>query len=203
MKPDQMKRAIVAKLKKKVDMPKWYYARLEKCKLCSYNTSNNDKLTIKDKLRVAHNLGKDACLVCTCGVEDKSSDAEESCPKGKWDKEVTIPANTLEIEVKSNKVTVEYSKEEACYIAEYGDIDAHSDSRIFVEILDEVEEISVKSSCGCTTTTLTYTADGKGIEVSYDTARIGSFSKRVTLSYLKGGETRKTIIIIRGVVLDN
>ena len=88
MNGDQIKRALIAKFSAKKNMPDWYYQRLEKCAGCEFNSGNVDKISFKDRIRISHNFGKDACLKCTCGIQDKASDPVEQCPleEPKWNK---------------------------------------------------------------------------------------------------------------------
>lgn len=198
---DQIKRALIAKTKDKSNMPDWYYKRLEKCIGCEFNSGNSEKLSLKDRLRISHNFGKDACLKCTCGVEDKSSDPAESCPEGFWGKEGNIPSNILNIKTKSKKVNLHYSKSTEKYVIDYGIIPYNykSDVRLFIKE-NNLNNIRVSTTCGCTVANIVKTNEGAEMEVKYDTLRIGTFTKNITMHYSKNNKAGQIIITIKGEV---
>lgn len=201
MTTDQIKRAIKAKLKSKSNMPDWYYNRLEKCLGCEYNSGNSEKLTFKDRIRVAHNFGKDACLKCTCGIEDKCSDKEEECPEGFWDKEKGLPLDTLKVYSESKKAKLFFDIHNKRYVVDYSIIPYKFESSFLMIIEDKnIENLSVTTSCGCTTANPRYSKKGIELSISYDTLRVGEFNKRITLNYIKDKKPSRTIIIIKGKV---
>lgn len=198
---NQIKRAITAKLKDKSDMPEWYYRRLEKCIGCEFNSGNVDNLFFKDRIRISHNFGKDACLKCTCGVEDKCSDPVESCPENFWQAEKALPNNILDISKLHGKGEISFEETSHRYVIEYGEIQYNGDSLIKILISNkDIENLKVKSSCGCTTATPLKTDNGTEMTVQYDTKRLGYFNKNVTLSYDINGHRRQTIVNIQGTV---
>mgnify|MGYP003648929378 CR=1 FL=1 len=198
---NQVKRAIVAKTKNKSNMPDWYYKRLEKCIGCEYNSGNTDKLSIKDRLRVAHNFGKDACLKCTCGVEDKSSDPIEECPEGFWGKEQIIPSDIVNIKTESNKIKFYYESNTKKYIADYGKIPYQYESSIHLDIVEEgLKNIKVSTTCGCTVANMKITNGGVQVEIKYDTLRVGPFTKSTIVYYNKNSIPGQITITIKGEV---
>ena len=202
MNSDQIKRAIIAKTKDKSNMPSWYYPRLGKCIGCEFNSGNVDKISFKDRIRIAHNFGKDACLKCTCGVEDKASDPAESCPEGFWEEEKKI-RERLDIVSKTDKASIVFNNTAMKYKVDYGVIPYQFDSTITLFIKDKnIKNITVNSSCGCTTANPTKTEEGTSITIKYDTLRVGSFDKNITISYLRDNRQNKTIVNIIGIVLN-
>jgi hypothetical protein len=198
---DQIKRAIIAKTKDKSNMPDWYYRRLEKCISCEFNSGNVEKLSLKDRIRISHNFGKDACLKCTCGVEDKSSDPEESCPEGYWKKENRNKTNTLTISTKSNKVKFYYENNTKKYIVDYGIIPYKYDSNIDLLIEEkDLKDVKIKTSCGCTVANTKNTPEGIVLGVKYDTLRVGEFYKNISIKYNKNNKEGQITITIKGEV---
>jgi hypothetical protein len=197
---DQIKRALIAKTKNKTNMPDWYYSRLEKCIGCKFNSSNIDKLSFKDRIRLSHNFGKDACTICTCGVEDKCSDGEESCPKGEWNTQAQFEKGLLNVQCNSKEVTFELK--DSVYELNYGVIKKGANTNTEVVIKDKgLRHLDVKPACGCTSTTTRNTEDGIALMISYDSTRMGPFDKSIYLNYLKEDKIEKrTIIKIAGTV---
>lgn len=198
---DQIKRAIIAKTKDKSNMPDWYYRRLEKCISCEFNSGNVEKLSFKDRLRISHNFGKDACLKCTCGIEDKSSDPEESCPEGYWKKENRNKLDTLTISTKSKKAKFYYENNTKKYIVDYGIIPYKYDSNIDLLIEEkDLKDVSIKTSCGCTVANTKNTSEGILLGVKYDTLRIGEFYKNISIKYNRDNKEGQITITIKGEV---
>lgn len=198
---NQIKRAIIAKTKDKSDMPDWYYKRREKCIGCEFNSGNVDKLSFKDRLRISHNFGKDACLKCTCGIEDKCSDPQETCPENFWKAESEIPNTHLHIVTETNKAIFSFNKKLNKYILDYGEIPYQFDSNVDLIILNkEIENIKVATSCGCTTANPEQVSEGTKINIKYDTLRVGEFEKTIRISYNQDEKRKQTTINIRGIV---
>src|SRR5690606_23264323 len=115
-------RIIKAKLSSKEDMPQWYHDRKSKCDICPHNSANRDDLSLEDMARIAHNLGKPACLICTCGIEDKCSDEQEQCPDSppRWlAREVKGGTNMHLVKV-SGIAELLYDKNINEYVLDYG-----------------------------------------------------------------------------------
>ncbi|MCF6358275.1 MAG: DUF1573 domain-containing protein [Draconibacterium sp.] len=88
------------------------------------------------------------------------------------------------------------------YIANYGKINYNEDSSFIVIINDkDIENVTVKSSCGCTVAKPSRKKDNTiEISIKYDTKRKGEFNKNITISYKKNNKERKTLINITGNV---
>lgn len=197
---DEIKRAIVAKTKNKNNMPNWYYKRLEKCIPCEYNSGNQEKLSLKDRIRISHNFGKDSCLKCTCGIEDISSDPIEQCslPEPKWIAISSNSSDVLNLLSKSNNVNFGFDKNSKKYIVGYGVISRMSDSTVIISIESKnISELTIKSSCGCTVGNVN---ENNELQIRYDTKRLGAFSKNITLKYKDRNISKQTIITITGFV---
>ena len=179
--------ALKAKLKDKSDMPDWYYSRLSKCIGCEYNTGNIDNLSLKDRLRTSHNFGKDACVICTCGVEDKCSDEFESCPDtpSQWSS-IRVKGDKSFYKIENHSPEKVVLTKENNYTLDYGNIIKGFDTKIEI-FLDtkntNLNKFSLKASCGCTKPTFKRKGEGYIIGISYDSTRMGYFSKNVTISY--------------------
>ena len=200
---DQLKRAIIAKTKDKSNMPDWYYKRLEKCFGCEFNSGNHEKLSFKDRIRISHNFGKDACLKCTCGVEDLSSDPLSECKAGFWGAEQRDKNRKLDIELLSKeKATLSY--EEDIVILDYGTIKHRSNSTINLQIFSEkYESFNIKKQCGCTVPKLKENDKGYLLNITYDTKRLGTFTKSINITFINKGIQERLTIKITGTVANN
>lgn len=201
---DQFKRAIIAKTKNKVNMPDWYYKRLEMCSSCDKNSGNQEKISFKDRIRISHNFGKDSCLICSCSVFDKSSDPIEECPIGKWKAQETAErSKKIDIEVLSKEmVTLYYEKD--IPILDYGIIKYKSNSAINIQILtDKYLSTSISSSCGCTVPKLKENDKGYLLNITYDTKRLGAFTKNINITFINKGVQDKLTLKITGTVANN
>lgn len=205
-----VREAIKAKLRDKSNMPKWYEKRLAFCVPCIHNTANIDNLSIKDKLRTAHNLGKDACNICSCGIEDKASTPTESCPleQPKWTA-VQMPDKTNKLGVVQNlsPSKVDMYMENGFVVFDYKTIPYDSDGKIefyWDTKGDNDKKLNLKSGCGCTTPEAKNYQNGYKINIVYDTKRTGKFEKRVVadtgINNVTGGTVKVLNIIIRGIV---
>lgn len=183
-----IKRAIKAKLKNKNNLPEWYQTRKSICETCEYNTKNIDSLSIKDTIRVSHNLGKDACIKCTCGIEDKCSDAIEQCPleEPKWYAEEQSSKWDYKLENNSkDKVKMVFNNKTNEVFFDYGEIDFQANTDISFNIIsDDIKSISVSASCGCTSPKFNKIPKGYNISVNYNSGILGYFNKiiRITIN---------------------
>lgn len=195
---NKVARIVKAKLSKKEDMPDWYTARLKECEVCPHNSKNRDDLTLKDKARIAHNLGKPSCLICTCGVEDKSSDALEQCPDSppRWLAREVEKGLDLDLSLVKGSAELLYDKNLQSYILDYGDKRPFEDTKIEIsyEANKGITGISMSTSCGCTTGVV----EGKKLVIKYQNNRLGKIDKRVTIMYKKEGVQRATRIQLKG-----
>ena len=196
-----------AKLSSKENMPEWYYRRLEKCVGCEFNTGNIDKLSTIDRLRTAHNFGKDACIKCTCGVEDKASVETERCADNppRW-VEIPIQApNTLNITNNSpNVALLSFNKKEVNYLINYGVIKKGDNTKVDLFVNtggNKLDNLSIRSSCGCTTAIPVRISTGYILKVEYDNKRIGQIgNKSIRMSYKDKGKALMTIIKLIGTI---
>lgn len=180
----QIKRAVIAKTKDKSNMPDWYYKRLEKCFGCEFNSGNQEKLSFKDRIRISHNFGKDACLKCTCGVEDLSSDPLSECEAGFWQKESVAIDNKIGVEIAEEEI-VELSYEEKVVVLDYGVIEYNSNSTINLQLItNKYETYTIAKHCGCTVPKLKENEKGYILNISYDTKRLGNFNKTVNITFI-------------------
>lgn len=178
---DQIKRAIIAKTKDKSNMPEWYYERKAECIGCEFNSGNIEKLSFKDRIRLSHNFGKDACTICTCGIDDKTSDPVEECPltPPKWNK-IDIGKSKPNNILKNLSPTKVRQLENNVF--DYGTIKYNSDTTIELQYDSEVlENFSLKASCGCTVPTQEKNKDGYRIKIKYDSKRLGQFTKSISI----------------------
>lgn len=184
-------------------LPEWYESRLGKCSRCglnSANINNSDKSLLRKGWGVVageHCTHKD----CGCTITEKAKIEEESCPIDEWQAIKEVNSTKLDISTTSTKVKMDYDPKSQRYNVNYGDIPYHYDSSVILLIANEdLEDLKVTSSCGCTTAQPTKTSEGTELEIKYDTKRVGKFGKNVTLTYGPKKERKQTIINIRGTV---
>ena len=181
-------KGIKAKFRDKQNMPKWYDERIDICNKCKNNSKNSTTLSLKDKLRISHNFGKDACLICSCGIKDIASDPTIKCSAKlpKWDWVQTpnfdIKFNLENFSPSSGKLT----KDGKYYFYDFGNINFKTDvtAKLLFVVKDELKYFKVISSCGCTKPNFTKNKKGYLIEVSYDTSNIGIFEKQISIIFL-------------------
>ena len=193
---------IKSKVSSKANMPEWYYERLAVCQVCEFNSGNQDKVSLADKIRLSHNFGADACLVCSCGIQSKSSVPSQQCPKKKWLAQESMSPSEMKITVDSKLVSFGYDNTISRYIADYGDIMYASASEFIISIPNQsISNLKVGVSCGCTTADIKYKDKSVEITVEYDTRRKGVLAgKDIILSYTKDNKKRQTIIQLTGNV---
>lgn len=196
----KISRIIKAKLSDKTDMPEYYQERLDKCAVCPYNSANVENLSIKDKIRISHNLGKPACLICTCGIEDKASDPQEQCPDTppRWLAKEVKKGTYLELSLTEGIAELSYDKVQEMYILDYGDIGVGKNTRneITYKKRPTMKNLETYTSCGCTTGTLS----GDKLYIEYGNRIVGPINKTVTLSYNEGGKQKITKIQLKGKI---
>ena len=199
-------KGISAKLRNKSKMPTWYYERISVCIECPNNSKNRTKLSTKDKIRISHNLGKDACLICSCGIEDLASDPTIKCsaeyPKWSWVQPSSFDAKfNLENHSPSKG---NLTREGKYYFYDFGDIDLNSNATATVLFVakEELEAFKIISSCGCTKPDFIKNERGYLINVSYDTSIVGSFEKQVSISFINKDNKKEYLTFwIKGYVL--
>lgn len=196
-----------AKLRDKREMPAWYQERLNICKKCPKNSGNQVQLSFKDKARIVHNLGKDACLVCSCGIADLASDPTVECSDSipKWRK-VRLPnydgGLCLENHSPSRGNLI---KEGKWYFFEYNKLRYLDNTAIqlFISTKRTYQNFKVLASCGCTIPSWEKEAKGYSVEVAYNSTILGHFEKQVSISYMKNLRIREDITFwIKGNILE-
>ena len=189
-------------------MPSWYHERISICNKCPENSKNNTSISIKDKIRLSHNLGKDACLVCSCGIKDLASDPTIKCsakpPKWDW---VQTPNFDVKFNLENYSPSIgNLTKEGKYYYYNFGTIKFNSDTKATLLFLakEELNNFKVISSCGCTKPEFLRNEFGYLISVSYDTKIIGEFDKQVSISYLNQHQKKEYLTFwIKGCVTDS
>ena len=195
---DQLKRAAIAKLSSKKDMPEWYYQRMEICGGCPKNSGNVDKISFVDRVRISHNFGKDSCLVCSCGTSDLASDPQEHCKDkpSRWKAvETILQSSSQTVENKSpEKATI--LREGVYYNIDYGTLQFNSDSIVEIHItIESAKDMKASSSCGCTVPKVVKEGNIYKLKIKYDTTRVGDINgKTVRLKYNKNNINSQRVI---------
>ncbi len=187
------------------NLPDWYEKRLQICSTCHLNSKNikqEDKGTIRkgwELIAGAHCTNP----TCGCTITEKAKIETEFCPEKYWGKEYAVISDKLQIVSKNSQVNFKFDNTLQKYVLDYTEIKYQSDSFIELNILDKnIEELVVRSSCGCTTASPIINKDSTiTISIKYDTNRIGSFSKNVTLKYKINKIEKETVINVKGKVL--
>lgn len=201
---------IKAQLSDKSNLGDWYTDRLEICSGCEFNSKNATSLTIKQTAMVALNFGKDTCLQCGCGIAAKATVEIEECgmvEKGlpsKWIK-INIKAPKIMTVINESEEKVKMTEEGGVYELDYGDIVEGFDSEIKLTISKKglnVNKTTVNSGCGCTVPAITTKSNGDlELSISYDTKRIGKFSKTISANiFEKTGKVTDLFFNIKGIV---
>lgn len=88
---------------------------------------------------------------------------------------------------------------------EYGTMKKGTDSSFFIVLSEKdgnkISRLKASSSCGCTTAKPKKVGDEHLIKVKYDTNRMGSFKKTVTLAFEMDGEIQKIFFKLTGKVI--
>ena len=200
-------KGIKAKLRDKSNLPLWFDKRIAVCNECPHNSKNNFEISLKNKLRIAHNMGKDACLICSCGIKDLASDPTIRCsaspPKWDWIQPPNFDVN-FNLENHSPS-TGRLIKEGKYYFYNFGDIDFNSKNLAILLFVaeNELESFKVTASCGCTKPSFVKNNKGYTITVSYDTSIVGPFEKQVSISYINKENNKEFYTFwIKGNVLE-
>lgn len=199
-----------AKFSDKSNLGDWYKKRLEICGICPYNSKNKENLSIRDKAVVGMNLGKDSCLACTCEIDAKTSVRDETCGLAKIGKDPLwkpLPniqkadLNDVHVEnLSADKVNMTVTN---LVLLDYGKLKFKEDSEIEFSIKDkkgDIENLSTRSSCGCTVATPTKIGDTYFIKVNYDTKRLGRFEKTISATLQTKTQHKQINIKITGTV---
>lgn len=201
-----------AKFSNKSNLGDWYKKRLDICNQCPFNSENKEYLTMVDKAVVVANLGKPSCLACTCGIEAKASVREETCGLIKigqaplWEALPEIEVTEFEdfhIEnLNVDKVKILFK---GMLHFDYGVIKRNSDTSFDFSIKDKknlITSMTAQSSCSCTVPTPKKVGDTYFINVQYDSKRVGSIDKIVTLRVTRGGKPQNIKFKIIGTVVN-
>lgn len=180
------------------DKEDFYFERLETCLSCDKWSLNSGES--KGSLYELASFGKGHCNLCGCG-EHKLRMPLEECPLGKWKAQEGLKnERKIDIELLS-KDMVDISYIEDIPVLDYGVIKYKSNSAINVQLLSQkYTETVVKSSCGCTVPKLKENDKGYLLNITYDTKRLGSFSKHITITFINKGVQDVLTIKIKGIV---
>ncbi len=181
-------KGIKAKLRNKENLPAWFDERVAICNTCPHNSKNNANISLKDQVRISHNFGKDACLICSCGIKDLASDPTVKCsakePKWDW---ITVPTfdDTFNLENYSPSKG-NLTRDEKYYYYNFGDVAFKGDAKATLLLVtsEELDGFKVMSSCGCMKPTFSKHEKGYLIQVAYNTEIEGDFKKQVSIIYL-------------------
>lgn len=184
-------------------LPQWYEDRLSICATCPLNSKNIDESSKSLRSKGWELIAGANCTdpSCGCTITEKAKIEEEFCPKSKWLAVKGNDFNDLDIVTDTSKVSLTFDKVNKQYVADYGEIPYKFDSSFTIHIKDtDITSLIVRTTCGCTTASPKYTANGINISIAYDTLRVGKFTKIVRLNYNKEGKPFQTAINIKGQV---
>lgn len=203
---------INAKTSDKSKLGDWYQDRLKICLSCEYNSENKKNLSITDKVIIAANLGKAACLACGCEIAAKASIETENCgavkkgEKSRWLKIDLSSEEGFSVVCKNENVKFTHVKGNH-YSVDYGRIPYNSDSSVYLLVFKkglEINKVSATASCGCTGTVATFSDKNEiNFNIKYDTLRLGVFEKNTSLVIRdKGGRVYNVFVNIKGEVYE-
>lgn len=183
------------------DLPQWYENRLDKCASCDLNSGNSSNKTVERQLwqLVADNH----CThkTCNCTITQKAKIETEFCPLNKWLAIKPLNGN-LKITTNTDKGKLEYDSLNNKYIFSYKPLNYMSNSDVTFSIYNQdVNSISMNTSCGCTSAVPVQTDYGVDIKVTYDSSRLGPFNKNVSIAFKTDNGPKQTYINIIGKVI--
>lgn len=187
------------------NLPDWVDKRRAICLGCQFNSKNKPKedWTTEESLWVTMNHGKDTCLKCKCMLSAKTKLAHAKCPlpEPKWG-EVVEKSKTSFLEVENISTTpLDIKVEGNETILDYGKIKIGQETDVQLLIRDEKDnmtDISVQTSCGCTVPKLEKKGKVINLQIKYDTKRQGEFNKTVVLSYKQNNMNFQKVFKIKG-----
>jgi len=199
-----------AKVSDKTVLGDWYQKRMSVCSECEFNSHVKGNLNTKEKLIELMNLGGASCLQCTCEISAKASVETMDCgmtEKGlpsKWEKiNINNKSGYNIINNSKNKVDISVL-DNGINSIHYKSLSFNSDSNINIFIFKNavsIKSLAVTSSCGCTIPTVSHNKDTISLNISYDTKRIGEFTKGITLTVThNSGKVDKIFFNINGIV---
>lgn len=200
-----------AKLSDKSSLGDWYQTRLDICELCPINSKNKTSLNVKEKAIVTLNLGKPSCLACGCEIAAKASVRGESCGLKKIGQE-PLWKNLPEVEstsvgefyienLSSDKVNMTVKGH---IILDYGIIKYNSNTEIEISLKDKknlTTNMRATSSCGCTVPVPRRVGESFFVNITYDSKRVGTFEKTVTLRVTRNNIQKNIQVKILGTVV--
>lgn len=148
------------------------------------------------------------CTICGCPLIAKTKVIEEHCPENKWtDVKYFEDAGMSLVNLSTDKGVLLLNEDGFSFI--FNELTEGEDSEITLKVVNESEknlkDITIKSSCGCTMASNYKSSlkneDDFDFNISYDTERLGAFSKR--LKFKANGELMFLIKISGTVNRDN
>ena len=176
------------------DLPQWYEGRLKICSTCDYNSANKKDKSLKTKSWEL--IAGKHCTKCGCTITNKAKVETESCPMKFW--EAVSKREKLDLSLVKGDVEILYNDKRKAYLVDYGQRQRGFDSTFDLKVKEDVKDLRLKSTCGCTTAQ--NNQDKSIISIKYDSNRLGYFSKNIQLTYIKDGNQERTTINITGTV---
>lgn len=192
---DKLKVIAKAKFSDKSKLGDWYQDRLEICSKCPFNSKNATNMSVKDKAKVAANLGKPTCLACGCEIAAKASVRSEQCGLVYKGEDPLWPSLPGVEEVDAMHLTIKNLSSDKIRLEpvgrgieiDFGTVPHKFDATAKLELVPvegELTNVKVVPGCGCTSASSS-TEDGRAIiSIGYDTVgRRGAATKNVSIYY--------------------
>lgn len=103
----------------------------------------------------------------------------------------------------NSPLKVDMTQEGSFYTFTYKNLTYDSDSKIFIDIIDDnnsIKNLIIRPTCGCTIAGLNKDGNTYTAEIVYDTKRRGTFTKQLLVNYREGLSGKKIIFNIKGNV---
>jgi hypothetical protein len=200
---------VKSKFSNKEDLAPWYEERLSICQTCPLNSINKPRKeqTVQEKAWVTANMGKPTCLACKCEITAKASLPHATCGKKviglepEWNPIHTV-SKTESQTIQVNPIDpVTLRSERGEEIIDFGRIKVGEPKRTQIIIEDhkqEMTDIKVQSSCGCTVPKVEQKDSFITLEVKYKNETTGMFNKTVIMTYIKNNINFEKIFKITG-----
>ncbi len=212
-KQNKVKTIIDSKLRDTSPKEDYQKDRLEECKTCTFNSKNKLDLSTTDLAKVALNGGKDTCLACGCGIQDKTNSKTEACGLEefpelgdvKWNRIEILTSSSDKVDIINNNSTdynFDLVKKDVVYTL--GNIEPNKKISISLSLKPKgsniIKNLDVKAGCSCTvpeikdengtkTINLVYTSgSGKGTILKRNTVKYKINNKEYTFSVLLKGK---------------
>lgn len=190
------------------DLPKWVEERRKVCDTCTFNSKNRSDLTLTEKAWVLANHGKDTCLACKCMISAKTKIDYAVCglnsvglePKWNAIEDKTMILANLKIENIST-TPLKVAEIDGEVVIDYGEIKIGQETDVRFLIHDEqdnMKELFVSASCGCTVPTFEKKDKKILLEIVYNTKRVGEFTKTVVFEFTRNKIDYKKVFKITG-----